>query len=698
MTGDQRRTGNVPAARTRLVDRRAELAEIQRLLSSGARLVTLTGAGGIGKTRLALETAAALRPRFQDGAWLVELSPLSKGTLLPLTIAEALPLADLTTRPAIDVLAEYLADRELLLVLDTCEHLTDACAMAVQVLVRAAPGLRVLATSRRTLDVPGEEVFTVEPLSVPDLADDARTHEAAAMVLLAERAAAVVPGFALTDVNRTEVAWLCRRLEGLPLALELAAARLRDHSVTELTARLTDRYAVLDGTDDELTHAGPPWHRALRTAIGWSHQLCTPPERLLWARLSVFAGTFDAEAVRQVCADAHLPGRKVPALLGALVDNSVLTWVPTGAGERYRMLDTLREFGEGWLRRLGEEDALRRRHRDHYLALARRGDAAWLGADQFAWYDRTTAEHDNLRAALEFCLAHPEDHTALELAGALWFFWNGCGMQKEGQHFMERALALDPAPVPARGKVLWACGLALLTLGDADGGAAYAAECTAAAERSGDADTAAAAAAITMGTAMLRGDVERMTSLARRLLATERPGSALTLPQHLARLVSGHAHIITGRFEEAIAVLEQWRVACDRHGERWMRTFSDSYRAQAELALGRPAAAQSYAQAALEGKHRMHDSLGVAMALDVLAQAASATGQDERAARLLGLARQVWEALGGRPQAGIAAWIAARRSCEERCRDALGDHAYETAYRIGRETGLDTGIAYALTP
>lgn len=489
MTGDQQRVGNLPAAKTRMVGRRTELRGILRLFAGTAQLVTLTGVGGVGKTRLALEAARAMQPRFRDGAWLVELSPLRQGELLAHTLAEALPLADQTTRPMIDVLADYLADRELLLVLDTCEHLADACALTVQALARAAPGLRILATSRRPLDAPGEEVITVEPLPVPET-DDPAAAQADAVVLLAERAAQSVPGFTVSEAGRAELVRLSRRLEGLPLAIELAAARLGELSVGELTERLDDRFAVLGETDEAVDGAeppsssrllpqpsagrgrqsgeGPPWHQALRTAIGWSHQLCSPAERLLWARLSVFAGSFDAEAARLVCADAALAAERIPALLTALVDTSILTWWPTGGGERYRMLDTLREYGAGWLCNLGEEDELCRRHRDHYRALAHRADAAWMGPDQIAWHQRTVTEHANLRAALDFCLAEEDGHAALEMGGELWFLWFACGFSKEGRHYLDRALALAPAAGPARAKALWASGLIAIVQGDAE--------------------------------------------------------------------------------------------------------------------------------------------------------------------------------------------------------------------------------------
>ncbi|MER7400749.1 NB-ARC domain-containing protein [Streptomyces sp. NPDC000151] len=698
MAVQRRLVGNLPAESGELIGRRAELAQVQRLFE-GARLVTLTGAGGVGKTRLALWAAAEARPGLRDGAWWVALSALQQGELLAHVIAEALPLADQTSRPMIEVVAEYLAGRELLLVLDTCEHLTGACAVVAQALLAAAPGLRILVTSRSPLRIIEERVLTVTPLPVSETPDRA-AGGADAVALLAQRAAEAVPGFAVTDTNRPDLVRLCRRLDGLPLAIELAAARLREMSVAELTERLEDRFSVLGETDEVAYGTEPPWHQALRTAIGWSHQLCTPAERLLWARLSVFAGSFDAKTAQRVCADAELPAGRIPALLSALAHASLLTSAPAlGGGPRFRMLDTIREYGAGWLRLLGEEDQARGRHRDFYLALAREGGAAWLGPDQYAWYDRMTGEHDNLRAALDFCLTTPApgDHTALELAGSLWFFWYACGFAREGRHYLDQALASETEPSWARNQALWACGFVLLVLGDADATAARAAECAAAAERLGDSGAADVALAVTMTAAALRGDLAQAGAMSESLLATRRHGSELTLPGITARLVSSHACVVLGRIEEAIAHQEQLCAVCDPHGEHWARSYGDTIRAAAELARGRYEAAQDYGRLSLEAKHRLHDSVGVGMSFDVLAAAAAATGRGERAARLLGLSQQVWDTL-GRAQAGAPDFFATRRTCERQTRHALGDDAYKAAFHAGYDTDLDTGVTYALSP
>jgi tetratricopeptide (TPR) repeat protein len=409
----------------------------------------------------------------------------------------------------------------------------------------------------------------------------------------------------------------------------------------------------------------------------------------------VFAGTFDTDIACQVCADDWLSAAQIPALLRALADKSILTRVPVpGGASRLRMLDTIRDYGAFWLRHLAEEQKLRRRHRDVYLELARQGDAAWLGSQQFAWYDRMTVEHDNLRAALEFTLADPEGHAALELASALWFFWHTCGYLKEGQHYLERALAADSQPRPARTKALWGCGFVLLVQGDADAAAAWADQCATEAEQQGDPAAAAIAQALTLCAAEMQGDSQRAMALCKSLLAAPRQ-DVPAFATYLAQIVYGQVSAAQGRAEDAIAMLEELRAECDRHGERWMRSHADVFRARAELARDRPQAAQTYAQAALKVKHRMHDSVGIAFATDMLAWAADAIGQPERAARLLGLAQQAWDTVGV-PHHGVPALLAAREACRQQTRQALGDQAYQTAYQAGYDTDIETGIAYAL--
>lgn len=686
--------GNLPAELTSLIGRRDELEQVRRACGR-SRLVTLTGVGGVGKTRLALRAAADLRADFGGGVWLVELSPLDDGTLLPHAVAEALRVTDQTTRPMAEVLAEHLFGREVLIVLDTCEHLIDACAATVETLLDSVPGLHVLATSRRPLEVGSEHVIVVEPLPVPPAGATVLKGQDA-VDLLVERASETMPTFEVTESNRDDVVRLCRRLEGIPLAIELAAARLRDLPLGHLADRLEDRFATLEDAPEDIKEADPPWHQALRTAVGWSHELCEPAERLLWARVSVFAGDFDAEAVRQVCADELLPEADVGLLLDALAEESILTWLPTGAGERYRMLDTLREYGAGWLRDLGEEERLRRRHLDHYLGLAARGAAGWLGPAQITWYDRMVGEHDNLRAALETALGEHDGAAALDLAGTLAFFWYGCGYAKEGRHYLGQALALDTAPSPARARALWADGLLAATQGDAGGTEARADECEAAAADD-DAFAAMCVKALRASVGVIRGDLEQAMAESETAYTMRWVEDELTLAGLLALMCRAVAHTVGGRVEEAISVLEDLRALCDQRGEQAMRSHGDLLRGQAELARGRLDAAVAYGQAALRTKRRLHDDFGIGLTVDLLALGAGAAGRAERAARLLGLAQRIWSAH-GQAQASVPAWVAARQDCERQARKALGDDAYESAFRAGFDGEVDTGIAYALEP
>jgi predicted ATPase len=362
----RRRAGALPVEISSLVGRRRELTEIKRLVAT-SRLVTLTGVGGVGKTRLAWRAAAELRTGFADGVCLVELSAVRDETLVAYAVASALELQDQTTRSLPEVLADYLADRRLLLILDTCEAVPKAAADIAAALLAAAPELRILATSRRSLGVLGEHTYVVAPLPVRDAATSG-SGDGDAVALFVERAAAVQPGFALTADNAAAVTAICQRLDGIPLAIELAAARVRVLSVEQILSRLDDRFALLTTGN----RTAVPRHQTLRVAIGWSHELCTPSERLLWARLSVFPADFDVDAAEEICSDTQLPAGLVFDLLTRLVDQSVLLPQTGPFGARYRMLDTIREYGHTWLAAIGQDGPLRRRHRDHYLALAER--------------------------------------------------------------------------------------------------------------------------------------------------------------------------------------------------------------------------------------------------------------------------------------------------------------------------------------
>ena len=389
------RSGNLPAEATSFVGRRLELAEARRKLMA-ARLVSLVGPGGVGKTRLAIRIATDLGRRFRGGAWMVELAELQEPALLGNAVLAALDLRDQTATVPVALLLSHLSDKELLLVLDNCEHLIAAAAQLIHDVLRAAPGVRVLSTSREPLSVAGEQVLPVPPLQLPSPhAGEPLTHvrQNDAVALFTERAAAASGSFELTAANQSAVVELCRRLDGLPLAIELAAVRTRALSPQQICDRLSHRFDLLTGG----SRAALPRHQTLRTTIEWSYDLLAPAERRLLTRLCVFAGRFTLADVEAVCCTADLPAARALDLLSSLLDKSLMIKENAAGAACYRLHETMRARLE--LREAGEEAAVEQRCADHYLSLCRQFGAEgryrlleWLG-----WMD---LEIDNVRAVL----------------------------------------------------------------------------------------------------------------------------------------------------------------------------------------------------------------------------------------------------------------------------------------------------------
>ncbi|MFC9977606.1 ATP-binding protein [Spirillospora sp. NPDC127200] len=686
--------GRLPAEPNALVGRARELAQVSASLAV-SRLVTLTGVGGVGKSRVALRAARNARSRHPDGVWLVELGALRHAALLPHTVAAVLGMADQTVRPQIEVLAEYLADRRALLVLDGCEHLRSSVAELVQALLAAAPGLVVLATGRQALGLPGERRITVPPLPVPDLRDPpggprSRTLRNEAVTLFLARAADAVPGFALGDGEEETVARLCRSLDGIPLALELAAVRLRSMTAAEILAGMEDRFALLGSG-----HAALPRHQTLRTAIGWSHELCTPGERLLWARLSVFAGGLDLDAAEAVCTDDRLPPAEAPGLLAGLVDKSILLPCSDEGRVRFRLLDTVREYGAGWLASLGEERVLRRRHRDHYKDLALRCENEWYGPGQLAWYRRLTSEHANLRAALDHCLSDPaETRAGLETAAALWPFWIASGFMREGRRYVERALERTVPDDPARAKAQWVCSYLAIGQGDLTGAAAHAEQAGLLAIRTGARRHLACAVQFNAMALTLGGEAERggeAMVVAQELHGT--PPGADPLPV-MAMGMRAFALNARGAPDQAAEMAWRARALCHENGELWWRSYMDWLLSMIWWGTGDGARAARSARAALEAKARFRDLLGIALCLETLA-AVAARSDAVRAARLHGAVERVWR-MTGTARLGAPQFIELHDRAERTARAVLGDMTYDRAAGEGDGWELPEAIAYAM--
>jgi non-specific serine/threonine protein kinase len=678
----ERRAGNLPAEMTRFIGRERELSAVSRLLRA-SRLVTLAGPGGVGKTRLALRAAAGLGGRFADGVWFVELSALHEVDLLAHAIAETIQLPDQSSRDRLDVLADHLEDKQLLLILDTCEHMVDACAMLSEVLLRAAARLRILVTSREPLGVMGEHVLTIAPLTVPDA--DGPVEETArseAVMLFMDRATAILPSFVASEHDLAEVARLCRRLDGIPLAIELAAVRLRTLSLEQIASRLDDRFRLL-GTARQPRNR----HQTLRAAVGWSHDLCTPEERLLWARLSVFPGGFDLDAAENICGG---DGLQVMDTLSRLVEKSV---VMREGRDRYRMLDTLRDYG---MERLAAEPAaereLRARHREWYAALADRMEAATLTPGQPGRFARLRSERANLRAALDHAMREGGAADTQRMAVALAHFWFAGGRFSEGRHWLERALALpDPEPGPARTIALCACGLFAGMQGDLERAEELRAEADVLAARLGHPRGIMHTRRLGGLIAFLRDDFDTARELLEKPREGEEPDAwaTLTLP------LLGALYCITGELDAALLITDRCLEISEARGDLWCRSYATWVRALACCLRGDPDAARADATHALKLMQALHDRLGSVMAVDLLAGCAYFSRQPVRAARLFGAADRIWRTLGA-PMLFGRTYLSLRDMIVGEVKSALGERRWLVVHDEGARMDLDEAVRHAL--
>ncbi|MER7622205.1 NB-ARC domain-containing protein [Streptomyces sp. NPDC126503] len=687
--------GHLPDENPGFVGRRTELRRIATALADH-RLVTVTGAGGVGKTRLALRAAHHVAARFPDGAWWADLTPLDGERLLVPLVADAVDLADHTPGMATTALHRRLADDRLLLVLDSCDHLAGPCARLVTELLAAAPGLTVLVTGRRALGLPGEHVLALDPL--PTAGPDA--------LELLRRAA----GRELSaDGTGGEI---CVRLEGIPLALELAAAQIRLQGAEAVRDQLGTRLDPAHGEASGgrfalLAHPERVWprrHRTLRAAIGWSHELAEPPERLLWARLSVFRGPFDLASATAVCAGGPLTPAALPAALDGLVRASVVR--PADRAGRHRMLDTLREYGALWLERLGETATVADRHAHHFRAYARGAgllDGSADGDGGHGPYRDLDVHHTDLRTALDRLLRTDPD-AALDLAGSVAFSWSCRGRLREARDGLEQALLLSGARGRARTRALWALGVTLVLQGDLGAAQEISERCAREARYTeyAEAETADGPhrpGELTLDAAALAGLVALTTGRAKaaavvvgHVLDAVPDDSAARLRCHLVRVF---ALTGLGRLDEAETRARALRGRCEERGEHGIRTALSYHAALTCLLAGDPGAAAGHARAMLEGSRRLGARLGVALGLDVLATALAAAGDGASAADVSGTGEAYWRAT-GRPRRGLPGLRALREKYTGTARAALGDPAYEEIFLRALTGTPQEGLARAL--
>lgn len=604
---------NLPQQATSFVGRERELDEVITALKT-SRLVTLLGMGGLGKTRLSLQVAAELLAEYPDGAWFLDLSPLREPTLVVEEAARLLQVQEEPGRPLLQTLCAHVRQQRLLLVIDNCEHLVEAAAALAHALLRSAPGLRLVASSREALRVPGELTYPVLPLPLPSPGSDAAAlARSTAVRLFLARAQAHRPGFELGEADAPQVAELVTRLEGIPLALELAAARVRSLSVADINARLKDRYKLLTGGSRVLQQR----QQTLRALVDWSYDILQPAEQTLFQRLGVFAGGFDLAAAEAVCGADPLDPLDVLDLVGSLVEKSLVMADTSGEATRYRMLETLREYAHEKLVLAGDAAETARRHGDHFWGVARQARAGLQGADQASWVRRVEADLDNLRAATACARAGGADPLlAAKLPVALQGFWVMRGRLGEGRELLRAALAMPAVQASdmARAHTLYAAAV----LADAQGDPVEAQHLldTCLALRRGMQDTAGVA--MTLSTlsiswlatghadAALQAEQEAL-GLFRQ--AGHRLGEAIGL-QHLAQI-----HLNRGRLDEALRCNGQALELA--RAQQFVEVEGECERIQAEIAheAGDMAAAQQHLQRSLRLCREAGDRSGEARAL-----------------------------------------------------------------------------------
>ncbi|MEU6582425.1 protein kinase [Nocardia sp. NPDC046763] len=685
-------TGVLPLELTSFVGRRAQLSEVKKALSE-SRLVTLTGIGGVGKTRLAARAASKLRRSYADGMSLVEFGDIDDPELVDDIVATSVGVRNPAGRPTREVLVEFLSTRKLLLVLDNCEHLVEAVAVLAESLLRACVDLSILATSREALGIGGESVLPVTPLGFPDPSSVPTLEEASrydAVELFVERAAAVVPGFELNQNNRLAVTRICARLDGLPLAIELATARLRVLSADQILRRLDDRYTLLTAGNRDV----PTRQQTLWWCIGWSYDLCAPREQQLWSRLSIFAHSFDLDAAEAVCGNATPDPDQLDALF-ALVDKSILIREESGGAVRFRMLDTVQNYGRRKLEEAGEDREIGRRHRDWYERLAFDSEAEWISPRQLEWDSRLKRELPNLRKAMEFDEAGAG---GMRIAAALFSFWYMGGRITEGRSWLDRTLAHSVIGQGRdRAKAIYSAGMLAAAQADLAAATARVAELRGLARQLAGPEIATWVAVADGYTALVSDDlghaVARLEEARELVTGWSDPDPVLRMD---SSLLLGWAYQLSGDLRRAVTCHEQTLAFADsRGGETSFRSWLLWAMGTAVWRQGALDRATDLLQESLRHARSVDDPLIAATSLEALAWVASDRDDVSRASVLMGAAAALGRAAGSSsilfPNLAIH-----HEECERRAQETLGTQEFEKARKKGGAMSFAMAAAFGL--
>ncbi len=696
------RRSNLPAELSSFVGRRHELASVRTGLATH-RLVTLLGPGGIGKTRLAFRAAADQERGLADGAWVAELASVQVPELVPEAVVGTLGLRSSERGSPTERLVAYLRDRELLLVLDNCEHVQAAAARLAAQLLADCPGVRILVTSRHALSLPDELVLTVPSLPMPGPGQTAGSPEALmhydAVRLFVDRATASWPSFQVTKVNQDALAELVRRLDGMPLAIELASVRVRSLTVEQILERLSDRFTLLTRGN----RAALPRQQTLQALLDWSHDLLDPRERLTWARASVFSGGFDLAALEAVACDHDLPGSVLPDVVDGLVAKSVLVREPVeiGGAARFHMLESLREYGDARLTETGSAAPYAVRHRRWYAGLASTAAGELFGPAQVGWFERLRADHDNLRAALDRLAHAPEDAVeGLQMASALQHHWVMVGRFGEGRTWLERLLAQLPEPSDdepverslARAAGLEVAGRLAVLQGQIDVGRPLLEEALAQATAASDATWRAHALHGLALASAFWGEPAAALPLLEEALALHREGTdPFGVPLALVQLATVHATL--GHADAAMAYAEECIALSEAAAERWCAALARWVAALVQWHLGHGSRARTYARDVLQLKEPFGDRMGMAMSVEVVAWAESDAGRSAEAAQLLGAVQAALRSIG----ASLFGHLHDDHDeCLARTRTTLGDAAFRRAFDEGAALRFDDAVTVAL--